>query len=147
MDTSSFQIKVTNRNDFAIRDMYDGIPYVLGAMEQVNVPYEAACHIFGVRFVADGEAHSLEALRDPIFHHVVKRWGWNRAEVIKDRLHEKWFANIEFKLIALTLVEQAVGEDKNDLPEPRDVPRHIPVITKRGPGRPSKKIDEDDEVA
>lgn len=135
MNTSGYQVKVTNKNDFVIREMFDGIPYVLMPKEPVNIPYDAACHIFGVRFAPGPEGHPQDGLREAIFNHVVRRWGWNRSEIISTGKHMAWFDKIEFKLIALSVVEAAVVDDEK---QPLPQPRASIFPPKRGVGRPAK---------
>lgn len=116
MATAGYHIKVTNKNEFPIEDRFDGIPYVIPAMGHCNIPYEAACHIFGVAFRAE-QGHNLPAdFRERMFRYVQRRWGWNRKEVLEQS--KEWFAKIETRLIALRLVE-ADDEEKQALPEPR----------------------------
>lgn len=116
MNTDSFQVKVINHNDFDLEDRYDGVPYVVKANGKLNIPYEAACHIFGVDFAPD-EAGQVDAnLRKNIFQHLERRWGWNRTSA--NGSSKAIFEKIEFNLIAMTLVENNV--DLEELGEPRE---------------------------
>ncbi len=60
------KIRVVNRNDFTIRDRYDGVPYVFEPGKAVDLPPEVAEHILGY----PGEAEDM-------WRHMSKRWGWN----------------------------------------------------------------------
>ena len=68
-DPQIHRLRVINRNDFAIRDRYDGVPYIFTPDEYVDLPLDAAQHILG--YPAD---------RDVMELHMAKRWGWNRPE-------------------------------------------------------------------
>lgn len=68
-DPQIHRLRVTNRNDFPIRDRYDGVPYVFAPNESVDLPLDAAGHILG-----------YPAERDVMNLHMAKRWGWNRPE-------------------------------------------------------------------
>jgi hypothetical protein len=132
MAAAGYHIKVTNKNDFPIEDRFDGIPYLIPAMGDCKIPYEAACHIFGVRFKAE-PGHNLPAdFREQMFRHVQRRWGWNRKEVIEKS--REWFGRIETKLITLRLVEADPAE-KEALPEPRSGVRGERDEGKKGEGK------------
>lgn len=112
------QVKVTNHNKFDIEDRYDGILYKLKSGEAVGIPYEAACHIFGVDFAPDATGHLNPNLREDAFKHLQKRWGWNRSsEAVEAR---KRFDKIEFSLTRHVLVEEdvKVDDEEQELPAP-----------------------------
>jgi hypothetical protein len=68
------RIKVTNRNDFVIRDRHDGVPYTFKPNDRVTVTQAAANHFFG--WPGDLEQRTL---------YMAKRYGWNTAEyVVRD---------------------------------------------------------------
>ena|SRR5579862_8037536 len=120
MNTDSFNVKVTNKNDFDIEDRFDGIPYRMPAKKAVNIPYEAACHIFGVDFLPDDSA-AIDL--DAIYRHLQRRWGWNLprdkdAPASKDP--RAIFDNMEFKVVALSLVEKDVSTGTKPMPDPRE---------------------------
>lgn len=114
-------VKVTNHNDFTIEDRYDGILYKFLKGKSLSVPFEAACHIFGVDFTPDESGKMNEGLKDGVFAHLQKRWGWNRTSQAKDAA--KWFSKLEFSLTRHVLVEEAVenSEDEEELPEPHQI--------------------------
>jgi hypothetical protein len=68
-DPQIHRLRVINKNDFVIRDRYDGVPYTFTPDEYVDLPLEAARHIIG-----------YPAERDVMNLHMAKRWGWNRPE-------------------------------------------------------------------
>jgi len=39
-------IRVTNKNDFPITDMYDGVPYLFAPNKPISIPVAAASHFF-----------------------------------------------------------------------------------------------------
>jgi hypothetical protein len=68
------RIKVTNRNDFTIRDRYDGVPYTFKPNDQVTVTQAVANHFFG--WPGDLEQRTL---------YMAKRRGWSTKEhVLRD---------------------------------------------------------------
>lgn len=105
----SIQVKITNLNSFPIEDRFDGVLYEFKKGDMVNVPYDAACHIFGVDF-------SQGINRDKIFTHIQKRWGWNRSSEVKESRRK--FDNIEMKIIRTATVE--IPDDEGALPEPTE---------------------------
>lgn len=108
MHRSQYNVKVRNDHHLTIEDRYDGILYVMPANKEVSIPYDAACHIFGVQFAEQGID------RDAIFRHLQKRWGWNRTDTEHQAL--KRFRALSFSLVAVSIVESPVEED---LAEPR----------------------------
>jgi len=66
------RLRVINRNDFTIRDRYDGVPYEFRPDEYVDMPLDAAAHILG--YPGEAEHRAL---------HMAKRWGWNRPEHVQ----------------------------------------------------------------
>lgn len=128
------QVKVTNKNKFAIEDRYDGILYSMDAGKSVSIPYEAACHIFGVDFTPDNSGTMDPGLRDAAYRHVSRRWGLNRSAKsggFDDKKAREVFDNIQFTLTTMVLVEQAV-EEEVDLPAPHE------IAANKG-GRPRKE--------
>lgn len=114
------QVKVTNNNKADIEDRYDGILYKLKSGVACSIPYEAACHIFGVDFAPDATGHLNPELREVAFKHLQKRWGWNRSsEAAESR---KRFDKIEFTLTTMVMVEQTVAEEEEvELPKPHEI--------------------------
>lgn len=125
---SVINVKVTNNNKFDIEDRYDGIRYQFKAGQATSIPYEAACHIFGVDFAPNESGHLNPNLREDAFKHLQKRWGWNRSSEADDA--RKRFDKIEFSLTRNVLVEEAVGEDTDELPAP-----HVHTTAKKGGGQ------------
>lgn len=112
------QIKVTNKNDFEIIDYFDGIAFNFQPNKPINVPYEAACHIFGVDFPADAEMCQTSEFRNKVFHSLQKRWGWNSVDEKKVEKSKKLFSNLFFVPIVFTLVE-STAKAEDEIPEPR----------------------------
>jgi hypothetical protein len=109
-------VKVTNGNKNTIEDRYDGILYQFKPGVAVSVPYEAACHIFGVDFAPDENGVVDENLREQMFLHLGRRWGWNRTlEAEKNR---NSFDRLEFSLTHMKLVEE---ESNVTLPPPHQI--------------------------
>ena len=66
------RVRVSNRNQFAIKDRHDGVPYDFPPGESVVIPTEAAIHIFG--WPGDEEFMA---------QYMARRFGWNRPEYFK----------------------------------------------------------------
>jgi hypothetical protein len=108
------RIKVTNRNDFTIRDRHDGVPYIFKPNDQVIVTQAAANHFFG--WPGDLEQRTL---------YMAKRWGWNTQEyVIRDptkpnakSLLEERTENIILEVEEMVMVpkKQALADDMLDV--------------------------------
>lgn len=113
---SQFFVRVTNQNDFTIDDRFDGTHYVFETGKKVSVPFDAACHIFGIE-----HPEQVKEDKDQLLNFVSRRWGWNTPEIIKDKEHIKRFKNIKMELISYKVVEQGHDEDEDGLPASRAV--------------------------
>lgn len=137
------QIKVLNKNDFEIVDYFDGIAYRFAPNVAVNVPPEAARHIFGVDFLGDVAVCASPELRSQVFNFLQKRWGWNSVKADKVEEAKKLFENLVFTPVVFKLVETTpVAEE---ISEPRAAHKSIPAKgVKRGR---AEEMDEEEEVA
>lgn len=114
-------VKVTNNNENTYKDRYDGILYEFAHKKSVTLPYEAACHIFGVDFAPGPTGHINPNLRDKTFEHIHKRWGWNKPgtpeqfEKTRNAARAR-FDKIEFTLVHMRMVETTADE----LPAPKE---------------------------
>jgi hypothetical protein len=88
-------VKVVNRNDFMITDMFDGVPYTFEPGKAMSVPIDAANHIFG--WYPGVPPADLK-------RHVQKRMGWNTPEMEKNGQHNKFFSNLEITPIVYRMV-------------------------------------------
>ena len=103
-------LKVTNHNDFAIEDRFDGVPYLFEPNKSVSVPSDAAAHMLGWFPGVDMMV---------VKNHVMKRWGWNTPELVASKKNEQYFAALNFKPVQFRIVEvpEEVTEIE-DLPNP-----------------------------
>jgi hypothetical protein len=115
---STLEIKVLNKNNSKLSDMFDGILYEFPTNEPVKIPQDAANHIFGVVFPDDLEACQSDAFRQTIFLHLCRRWGWNNYDPHKFGTAEKTFKNLMLTPVILQLVEKEQVEV--DLAAPRE---------------------------
>jgi len=94
-------VKVTNKNDFALSDMYDSVPYVFEPGKELKMPADAAHHIFG---------WTESATHAQMFQHVQKRWGWNTPQW-RDKAQRFWdkfsIQSAHFKLVEVSEEEAA----------------------------------------
>jgi hypothetical protein len=90
-------VKVVNRNDFPITDMFDGVPYTFKAHGEKAepLPIDAANHIFGW-YPGIPQAD--------LKRHVQKRMGWNTPDMQKNGKDEKFFNNLEITPIIYRMV-------------------------------------------
>jgi hypothetical protein len=105
-------LKVTNHNDFAIEDRFDGVPYRFEPEKSVSIPSDAALHMLGWYPGVD-----LMVVKN----HIQKRWGWNTPELVKEKKHDQYFAMLTFKPITYKIVEvpEEVSEaEGEELPNP-----------------------------
>lgn len=109
-------VKVTNNNKSTIEDRYDGILYEFKPGVAVSVPYEAACHIFGVDFEPDENGEIDPGLREAMFLHLQRRWGWNRTKELEKSRNA--FERLEFHLTHMKLVEESTNIE---LPKPHEI--------------------------
>lgn len=111
---SNFFVKVTNNNEFDLDDHFDGRRYAFPAGKTVSIPFDAACHIFGV------ESPDQLKDKDKLLTYVCRRWGWNTKEILKDKDHLKRFANIHIAVGAYKVMsDDGMEEDDGLLPASR----------------------------
>jgi hypothetical protein len=144
-------VKVTNRNDFAMHDRFDGVPYHFKTGEPLSIPPQAATHFFG-----------WPAELDVMKAHTCRRFGWNRPEHIgADRAKEPapgertladlYWSNIAIEAVNYCVVQEAdaalpdIGHEDEPMTEGNVLPRPTPsadtlthVGQKRRRGRPRK---------
>jgi hypothetical protein len=103
-------LKVTNHNDFAIEDRFDGVPYLFEPDRATSVPSDAALHMLGWYPGVDMLI---------VKNHIQKRWGWNTPDLVASKQNEKYFAALSFKPVQYRIVEvpEEVTEI-DDLPNP-----------------------------
>lgn len=99
VDSPDCYIKVTNGNDFPISDRYDGVPYDFEPKKPLNIPADAAYHIFGARQGASDE---------DMFRHFTKRAGWNVPDKVKQA--QAWFKKIKLEPVFMKRVEVPLTE-------------------------------------
>lgn len=112
-------IKVINKNKAEITDYFDGIAYTFPSQVPVNIPLDAATHIFGSEFPEDAKICASDEFRSKVFHFLQKRWGWNSSDPKKAAMAELSFRNISFIPVLMKTVEIVAGEDQG-LAEPRE---------------------------
>jgi hypothetical protein len=100
------QVRVTNGNSFDINDRFDGVPYNFPKMTPVDIPVDAAHHIFGWYDGVDRDAMRL---------HVQRRFGWNTPERIENGSAMLFFDQLHISPIRFRLVQ--VAEDDPEPPE------------------------------
>jgi hypothetical protein len=154
-------VKVTNRNSFAMRDRFDGVPYDFKIGEPLSIPPQAAAHFFGW----PGEADIMKA-------HTCKRFGWNRPEHIgatkgvapgEQTLADLYWSNIAIETVNFCVVQEGdasspmpdMGHEDDPMTDGNVIPRLDPTVPrvpraepnpetlthvgqKRRPGRPRK---------
>lgn len=92
-------IRITNRNDFAIEDMFDGVPYKFLPNTPLSIPPEAAAHFFA--WPSD-DAQLVRLW-------IAKRLGWNTMRDIERQADgrmrwEHWVDKIEVQPVHYDLV-------------------------------------------
>lgn len=115
-------VEVTNRNDFDINDMFNGIPVVFPVGVKVDVSPDVARHCFGW----PGEDVDRAT-------HMARRYGWGGRENLTWKpgtrlpLYHDWAMKVEVKPIYFDLVRRNPndpipaddGKDPDDLPPSR----------------------------
>lgn len=94
-------VKVTNKNDFVMRDRFDGSPYLFESNQPLSIPPQAAAHFFGW----PGEPELMKM-------HTCKRFGWNRPEHIgadktkptSEPLADLYWSNIVIETVTFSVV-------------------------------------------
>ncbi len=101
-------IRVTNGNDFAFTDRYDGIPYEFPIGESVKLPIEAA--------------------PIPDFRHTARRYGWDTPPASRNKderpdfaaqlvTAQRWFDKLKIEARRQVVTDEAL--DEHTLPAPR----------------------------
>jgi hypothetical protein len=111
------QIKVVHTNKKPICDFFDGIAYNFVPEVPQNISLEVAAHIFGVEFPADKHECESQELRDKIYKHLARRWGWNTRGKEKAELGDVMFSKFKFIPVQMKMVEMVIQNE--DLPLPR----------------------------
>jgi hypothetical protein len=103
-------VKVTNKNDFVMRDRFDGSPYTFLPNQPESIPPQAAAHFFGW----PGEPELMKA-------HTCRRFGWNRPEHIgadKTKPESQMLADTYWSNIVIEVVTFSVVPDDANSPLP-----------------------------
>lgn len=124
-------IRVTNKNDFPITDLYDGIARTFEPGKAVTVPLETATLFFGFPIVMDegGNAHIQIAVNHD---HIKRRYGWSNVERLKDEsmvdavnrtntAAQKCCDNILLEPVSMVMQEVVHNKPAEELPPPREV--------------------------
>lgn len=100
-------VRVMNRNDFPINDMYDSVPYVFEPNLPISIPVDAAAHIFGWY-----EGVDPQQMR----RYCQRRFGWNTPAMQASNQNNDWFDKLDIKPMLYRLVPMQVS-DEDDLSE------------------------------
>lgn len=133
-------IKVTNHNNFTIKEYCEGEAYIFRKGDSVNVPIEAMKHIFGVDFPADDASCKTPEFLDRVFAGCARRFGWNSHKEDELAANRKKLDKIEFKPIVMNMVEMVATNE--ELAPPRE---QKPVTTAKNKFKPLET--EEEEVA
>lgn len=126
MRYDQYSVKVTNGNEFDIKDYFDGVPYQIKANSHKEIPQDAFEHIFGAWFFSVDEAGNEvpnENMRDQIFLNLQRRWGWNLTPPTDEREFKRWispkekFLRLKFDLVGVDVHKKVV--DIETLAKPR----------------------------
>lgn len=122
----SYYVKVTNHNDFPIDDHFDGVHYIFEPNKSVKLPFDAACHIFGIE-----HPDQVSSNKDELLNFVCRRWGWNTPDILKDKQHLERFKKIKLALVSYKMVEDDDKEDDQGLPASRVESSDQPPVRSR----------------
>jgi len=104
-------VRVINKNDFPIRDMFDGVPYVFEPNKPVNIPPDAANHIFAwFQPYDDEDGHHHEPDPARMKAHVQKRFGWNTPSLVQDSRADFFYRNLVVQPIVYRMVPMEIEE-------------------------------------
>ena len=90
------RIRIVNHNRATIEDRCDNIPYAFPYNVPVDLPLDAAHHLFGFHMEADEEEMKK---------HCCKRFGWNTPEIVAMKKDQEYFDNLEIRPVSYRLVE------------------------------------------
>lgn len=113
------QVSVVNKNEFTIKDRFNGVDYVFNGSLHPKDPSkpvrcipEVAGHIFGYR---PWPGLTEDEMIDAMVKYCAIRHGWNKNALQEKELDKRYFENIEISPVRMRLVEEAPGE--TTLPE------------------------------
>jgi len=98
------EVHVINRNEFTIRDRFDGTEFEFPQDRAVSVPPDAALHIFGW-FPEWTDKEGVKHVPNPVEmkRHVMKRFGWN-TPAMAGGPGDIYYSNIKIKPVKYRLV-------------------------------------------
>lgn len=129
-------IKVTNNNDFEITDYFNGRAYVFAPEEPVNMPFDAARHIFGIDFPEDEATLKSASFREELLNSVSRRWGWTSHEQEEKNRKRKIMNKFIFTPVITKMIE--LVPENNDLAPAREQP----AVSKGKNGKFKPRADE-----
>ena len=95
-------LRITNLNKQTVRDRFADVPYVFAPDQPIDIPEDAAEHIFGSKLTEKGFADP-----EASFLHLARRWGLVHARDKADpRLMErarKLYDNLRFEVLRMEL--------------------------------------------
>lgn len=124
-------IRVTNSNDFAIPERFDGIHYTFEPGVARLLPLDAAALIFGLPIDDNGNLEIDDnGIANPDWTYVQRRWGWNTvsrrkdeemAEAVQRSLDDAAMKCSKLKLEAVSMALREVPMKADEaLPAPRE---------------------------
>jgi hypothetical protein len=123
-------VRVINRNAMTISDRFDNKQYDFPPNQEVILPLDAAGHIFGFTPTATEEQCML---------HCLKRFGYNRPEIMAARQHELFWENLEIRPAFYKLVEVSPAKAAAAVAPPAPMQSDaVEQQPRRGRGRPRK---------
>src|SRR5215469_17144580 len=118
------EVHVINRNEFTIRDMFDGTEFEFPQDKAVSIPPDAALHIFGWFPDWTDEEGKLHTPSEAAMRaHITRRFGWN-TPAFSGGTGDIFYSNIKIKPVKFRLVP--VKE-----PEEEDVKPSVPAVTQK----------------
>src|ERR1700674_4192621 len=82
------RIRIVNHNAFEMRDRCDNVLYSFPPGQSVDIPLDAAQHLFGF---------TLEAEEEAVRKHCCKRFGWNTPAMVAEGKDRQCFDNLEIR--------------------------------------------------
>lgn len=114
LEPQVMKVKVINRNEWTIEDMFDGVPYAFPSNLAISIPIDAAFHIFG--WHPDVDRKAMRA-------YCQKRFGWNTPAMQQGGKGDLFFDRLSIEPIYYRMIEVASDQEAAVEPTPAQRPR------------------------
>lgn len=121
LEPQVMKVKVINRNEWTISDMFDGVPYDFPSNVAISIPIDAAYHIFGWHPEVDRKAMRA---------YCQKRFGWNTPAMQQGSKGDLFFDRLTIEPIYYRMIEVPAEQAQETAPQQEIIPPRAPRLNK-----------------